>query len=131
MKAPPLDVLAALEDDLNTPMAMSHLHEALRALNTAATTAEKAHWKAVLLADGKLLGLLLERSGRWLKGRGGRQRGADSAWIEAQIAARVAARKAQELRRGRPDPQGAFRRRHHSRGRPRRNDLAAGCLGPP
>ena len=92
MKAPPLDVLAALEDDLNTPMALSHLHEALRALNTAATAAEKAHWKAVLLTDGKLLGLLWNDPVAWLKGAGANAAG-DDAWIEGQIAARVAARK--------------------------------------
>jgi cysteinyl-tRNA synthetase len=67
MKAPPLDVLAALEDDLNTPMALSHLHEALRALNTAASPTEKSHWKAVLLADGKLLGLLWNDPAAWLR----------------------------------------------------------------
>ena len=92
MKAPPLDVLAALEDDLNTPMALSHLHEALRALNTAATLAEKAHWKAVLLTDGNLLGLLWNDPVAWLKGTGAAAAG-DDAWIEGQIAARVAARK--------------------------------------
>jgi cysteinyl-tRNA synthetase len=67
MKEPPLDVLAALEDDLNTPMAISHLHEALTALNKAGLAAEKAHWKAALLADGLLLGLLQDDPARWLK----------------------------------------------------------------
>ena len=96
MKAPPLDVLAALEDDLNTPMALSHLHEALRALNIAATPAEKAHWKAVLLADGNLLGLLWNDPAVWLKGAAeGAQ--SNTAWIEAQIAARIAARKAKNF----------------------------------
>src|SRR5215470_3582634 len=68
MQAPPLDVLAALEDDLNTPMALAHLHEALAALNRAAAPAEKAHWKAALLADGQLLGLLQDDPAAWLKG---------------------------------------------------------------
>jgi cysteinyl-tRNA synthetase len=90
MQEPPLDVLAALEDDLNTPMALSHLHEALTALNRAASPQEKAHWKAALLADGQLLGLLQEDPARWLKG-GMEAKG--EAWIAAQIAARTAARK--------------------------------------
>jgi len=98
MQAPPLDVLAALEDDLNTPMALSHLHEALAALNRTAATNEKAHWKAALLADGQLLGLLQDEPARWLKGT--QQTlgdGAEAARVEAQIAARNAARKAKNF----------------------------------
>jgi len=94
---PPLDVLAALDDDLNTPMALSHLHEALAALNRATTSAEKAHWKAALLADGQLLGLLQDDPAVWLKGRPASADGADAASIEAQIAARNAARKAKNF----------------------------------
>jgi cysteinyl-tRNA synthetase len=94
MQEPPLDVLAALEDDLNTPMALSHLHEALTALNRAPSSQEKAHWKAALLADGQLLGLLQEDPARWLKG-GMEAKG--EVWIAAQIAARTAARKAKDF----------------------------------
>ena len=97
MQDPPLDVLAALEDDLNTPMALSHLHEALAALNRATAPAEKAHWKAALLADGQLLGLLQDDPGAWLKGRPASADGADASSIEAQIAARNAARKAKNF----------------------------------
>jgi len=94
MQEPPLDVLAALEDDLNTPMAISHLHEALTALNRATSSAEKAHWKAALLADGQLLGLLQDEPARWLKGEtAAKSDGVDAAWIEKQIEARTAARK--------------------------------------
>jgi len=98
MREPPLDVLAALEDDLNTPMALSHLHEALTALNRATSDAEKAHWKAALRADGQLLGLLQDDPARWLKGETTvKSDGADAAWIEQQIAARAAARKAKDF----------------------------------
>jgi len=98
MKEPPLDVLAALEDDLNTPMAISHLHEALTALNRATSSAEKAHWKAALLADGQLLGLLQDDPARWLKGESAAKGdGADAAWINSRIAARTAARKAKDF----------------------------------
>jgi len=97
MQDPPLDVLAALEDDLNTPMALSHLHEALAALNRATAPAEKAHWKAALLADGQLLGLLQDDPPAWLKGRPASADGADASSIEAQIAARNAARKAKNF----------------------------------
>jgi cysteinyl-tRNA synthetase len=98
MREPPLDVLAALEDDLNTPMAISHLHEALTALNRAGSAQEKAHWKAALLADGQLLGLLQDDPARWLKGEAATTgNGVDAAWIEQQIAARTAARKAKDF----------------------------------
>jgi cysteinyl-tRNA synthetase len=95
MKEPPLDVLAALEDDLNTPMALSHLHEALTALNRSTSSAEKAHWKAALLADGQLLGLLQEDPARWLKGESAAK--SEAAWVEQQIVARAAARKAKDF----------------------------------
>jgi cysteinyl-tRNA synthetase len=99
MREPPLDVLAALKDDLNTPMALSHLHEALTALNRATSPQEKAHWKAALLADGPLLGLLQDDPARWLKGEPATAEGdgADAAWIERQITARAAARKAKDF----------------------------------
>jgi cysteinyl-tRNA synthetase len=98
MDAPPLDVLAALEDDLNTPMALSHLHEALTALNRATSSAEKAHWKAALVADGQLLGLLQDDPARWLKGEPvTKSDGADATWIDDRIVARAAARKAKDF----------------------------------
>jgi len=98
VQEPPLDVLAALEDDLNTPMALSHLHEALSALNRATSTTERAHWKAALLADGQLLGLLQDDAARWLKGEAATKGdGADPAWIDDRIAARAAARKAKDF----------------------------------
>jgi cysteinyl-tRNA synthetase len=98
MQDPPLDVLAALEDDLNTPMALSHLHEALSALNRATSTTERAHWKAALLADGQLLGLLQDDPARWLKGEAATKGdGSDAAWIDDRIAARAAARKAKDF----------------------------------
>ncbi len=63
----PLDVLAALEDDLNTPLARVHLDEITTALNKASTPAEKAKRKAALLASGAVLGLLQQDSNNWFK----------------------------------------------------------------
>jgi cysteinyl-tRNA synthetase len=94
----PSGVLDALEDDLNTPLALAHLHEAATALNKATSPAERAKHKAALLAGGALLGLLQQKPADWLKGApaaGGD--GADAGWIEAQIAARAAARKAKNF----------------------------------
>ncbi len=87
----PLAVLAALEDDMNTPMALSHLHEALDTLNRAHGLPARAKAKGDLLAAGALLGLLGEAPASWLRG------GADTSWIESRIAARAAARLARDF----------------------------------
>ena len=103
------DIKAALEDDLNTPLAISHLHEAVSALNKAKSRKEKARAKGALLAGGDLLGLLQQDPEAWLKGRiiGGKGSlqagsatvaGAGAAntgddWISGKIAERIEARK--------------------------------------
>jgi len=92
---PPDDFVAALEDDLNTPLALSHLHEAAKQLNKAREPAEKARAKASLLAGAQLLGLLLLTPADWLKGT--RVGGPAPAEIEARIAERLAARKARDF----------------------------------
>jgi cysteinyl-tRNA synthetase len=88
----PLDVMAALEDDLNTPLALSHLHELGHRLNKAGTDIEREKAVQALTRSGALLGLLQQPPEQWLQG------GADdSAEIEAAIAARMAARKARNF----------------------------------
>ena len=84
----------ALDDDLNTPLALAALHEDLAALNKAQTHAEKSRLKGALLDSGKLLGILQQQPETWLKGVGGDTGAAE---IEAQIAARNAARKARDF----------------------------------
>ena len=63
--APPAEVMAALDDDLNTPLALTHLHELATALNKAEGTAERARLKAALGAAGDLLGLLQHDAQAW------------------------------------------------------------------
>ena len=92
----PLDVLAALEDDLNTPLALSHLHELATALNKAATADEKAKAKSALLAAGGLLGLLSAAPEAWFRQGTGKGELAPEA-IDQRIAARAAARKAKNF----------------------------------
>ena len=84
----------ALDDDLNTPMVLAALHEDLAALNKAETRAEKARLKGALLDAGALLGVLQQKPEAWLKGAGGDSGAAE---IEAQIAARDAARQARNF----------------------------------
>jgi len=88
----PHPVRAALEDDLNTPLALAALHELLGELNKAGDYAEKARLKGALLAGGAVLGLLQQDAEAWLRGA---EQGDGE--IEALIAERLAARKAKNF----------------------------------
>ena len=85
-------VVAALSDDLNTPLALTYLHEITNALNKAETENEQARLKGRLLAAAGLLGLLWQNPESWFKS-GIANGGLDAASIEAKIAERVAAKK--------------------------------------
>jgi len=103
----------ALDDDLNTPMALAALHEDVGALNKAETRAEKSRLKGALLDAGALLGILQQKPEAWLQVRWTNTAGEpirwvnaageevnwsnEQTWIEAQIAARNAARKARNF----------------------------------
>jgi len=95
----PLAVQAALEDDLNTPLAMSHLHELVGSLNKAESVADKAAAKGALLAAGHALGVLLQDPEAWFTVAAGTVRSPvpDEAEIEALIQARLEARKAKNF----------------------------------
>jgi cysteinyl-tRNA synthetase len=97
----PEAVLAALADDLNTPLALAALHELATALNAAKTPDEKAARKADLRAAGALMGLLQQDPEAWFQdaGSGSAADGDDltPAEIESQIAARKAARAAKDF----------------------------------
>jgi cysteinyl-tRNA synthetase len=85
----PAPVLAALCDDLNTPLAISAMH----ALADAAMTGDRVAASG-LRAAGAVLGLLQQAPEAWF--RGGTD---DSAEIETAIAERLAARKARDFAR--------------------------------
>jgi len=86
------DVQEALEDDLNTPLAIRHLHEALASLNKATTDHAKAEAKGELLTAGSLLGLLQQEPESWLRGAAGAS-DIDDATVERLIAERLEARR--------------------------------------
>ncbi len=87
-------LLAALEDDLNTPQALAELHEIAGALNKAADPNEKARLEGQLLAGGALLGLLEADPEAWFQGGSGSLSAEE---IEARIEARKQARKAKDF----------------------------------
>jgi cysteinyl-tRNA synthetase len=84
----PTSVVAALCDDLNTPLAISALH----ALADAALAGDVMAG-AELLGGGTMLGLLQKSPEIWFRGD------ADSSAIEAAIAERLTARKLRDFAR--------------------------------
>src|SRR6185312_4281618 len=62
---PPAAVLAALEDDLNTPEALAELFGLVRAANRATDAGEKRALAESLRAGAWLLGLLSEDPSAW------------------------------------------------------------------
>jgi cysteinyl-tRNA synthetase len=77
-------VREALEDDLNTPLALAELHELAGAINRTSSDAERSALQRALEAGGRLMGLLDQPPLDWL-------RGSDTAEAE-RIAERIAAR---------------------------------------
>ena len=91
----PEALVAALEDDLNTPKAFAELFALARAANASADDDERSALKAQLVAGGWLLGLLQQEPGTWLKTTGKSE--IDAAEVERLIEARAAARKARDF----------------------------------
>jgi cysteinyl-tRNA synthetase len=82
------EVREALEDDLNAPLAISRLHELTRAIYRA-DKVERGGLRNVLMASGRLMGLLEGSPGKWL--RGGPDRFVE--YIEERIKERALARE--------------------------------------
>ncbi len=96
---PPADVMDALADDLNTALALARLHEhANAAFQSAAVAHEPGPQVSALFAGGRMLGLFNQRPEAWFKGTVGGGNSLSEVEIEAQIAARLAARKAKDFK---------------------------------
>lgn len=94
----PDGVRAALEDDLNTPLAIAQMHEVATALNKADTDEARGRLKAALRAGGALLGLLGMDPEAWFKWSADSDGcDFDDAAIEARIKARAEARKGKDF----------------------------------
>jgi cysteinyl-tRNA synthetase len=88
-------ILAALADDLNTPLALSEMHDLVSKLNKAESKDEQRSLKSALLGAGRLVGLLEQDPAAWFQATDG---GAlDAAAIEHRIEARKTARKAKDF----------------------------------
>jgi cysteinyl-tRNA synthetase len=91
----PGPLVAALEDDLNTPKAFAELFALGRAANASTDDEERRVLKAQLLASGGLLGLLQQDPEIWLKTTGKSE--IDGAEVERLIERRAAARQARDF----------------------------------
>ncbi len=92
----PAAVEAALDDDLNTPLALAELARIAGEARKAADAGARARLKAELLGAGLALGLLQQAPEAWF-GRGGS--GDDEARIQALVDERTAAKKSRDFAR--------------------------------
>jgi cysteinyl-tRNA synthetase len=86
----------ALNDDLNTPVAIAELHALAKQLHKAGED-EKPALKGRILAAGNLLGILEQHPQEWLQG--GSEEGPSAEDIEAAIQARQDAKAAKDYAR--------------------------------
>ncbi|GGD40415.1 cysteine--tRNA ligase [Pseudoxanthomonas indica] len=92
----PAVVEAALDDDLNTPLALSEVARIAAEARKADSTADKQRLKSELLGAGLALGLLQQSPGEWFA-RGAS--GDDDARIQALIDERAEAKKSRDFAR--------------------------------
>ena len=91
----PDSLLAALEDDLNTPKALAVLFDLARRLNKAEALEERSQLAAQMLACGELMGLLGSDPDTWFAGHVEGEMSAEE--IEALIDKRNAAKAARDF----------------------------------
>jgi len=98
---PDAAIVDALDDDLNTPVAIAALHDLARRLNKAGDRAEAAALKGRLLASGRMLGFFSQTPDGWFKWQasGGEAEGLSDAEIDALVAERTEARKNRDFAR--------------------------------
>jgi cysteinyl-tRNA synthetase len=87
---PPVGVIEALEDDINTPKALAEMFNLARTLNKATEDAERKKLAGELLASGDLVGLIQLDPEEWFAGGGDGELSADD--IESLLEEREAAR---------------------------------------
>jgi cysteinyl-tRNA synthetase len=93
----PIEILAALEDDLNTPLAISHLHELAGRLNKAKGFEEKVKLKAALLAAGGVMGILQSPVDAWFRWTPAGGAALSDAEIDDLVAQRLEARRSKNF----------------------------------
>ena len=93
----PDNVMAALSDDLNTPLAIAHMHEITGDLNKAKNANAQKKIKNDLLAAGQVMGLLQQNPEGWFKWKPEGAANIDEAAIETLIQLRIDARASKDF----------------------------------
>ncbi len=93
----PMAVEQALLVDLNTPLAISALHESASRLNAATTSAERTRARIELLGGGALLGLLQQEPDAWFQFQPRMRPGAGAINVDEMIRKRNEARAAKDF----------------------------------
>ncbi|MEM6531859.1 MAG: cysteine--tRNA ligase [Myxococcota bacterium] len=96
--AVPAEVLEALEDDLNTPLALSHLATWASEANKATEDSERLRLKRAILGGGRLLGVAQADPESWFASAGTAE-GLSAGRIEELIVERADARKGRDFAR--------------------------------
>ncbi|WP_420405476.1 cysteine--tRNA ligase [Nisaea sp.] len=95
--SPDKELVAALADDLNTPLAIARLHALATEANKVTDPKEKAVLQAKLKASGELLGLFWSDPEAWFKWTPAAGGGFADAEIDDLVERRLAARKAKDF----------------------------------
>ena len=88
-------LVAALEDDINTPKALAEFFALVKSLNKASDTEERSRLAASMRVTGDLMGLLQSDPDEWFEGAAEGDLSSDD--IEALIEKRNAARTAKDF----------------------------------
>ena len=92
---PPSAVIAALEDDINSPLALAEMFNVARKLNKSADETERQALAAQLQAGGDLLGILETDAESWFAGDADAELLADD--IEALVKQRAALKEKRDF----------------------------------
>jgi cysteinyl-tRNA synthetase len=93
----PASFRASMEDDLNTPQAISQLHEMAGTLNKAGDEKSRSTAKSALLKAANAIGFLTQDPESWFRWAPLGKENLSDQEIEKQVAARLAARKARDF----------------------------------
>ena len=94
--APDERVVEALSDDINTPLAISYLHDIANSLNKAVSLEDKQKYKSLLLRSADIMGLLYNNVEDWFKGNLTLSSNIDETEINRLINERLEAKKVKD-----------------------------------